>query len=132
MPGKKRGPKLREDMALAIARGASISQWARDNEIPDRTAREWAKKREFKELVAEHRRRLADRVIGQLSRIATKAVRAIERLMDNSPNDTVRLNAARSILTELVNITGFSELEQRITELERQHEREHRGASEEA
>jgi hypothetical protein len=118
MPGKRWSPTLRDDLALAVARGATIGQWAQENDIPARTAREWSRKPEFKTAVADHRRSIIDRAIGKMVRRLVKAVDQVGRLADNAASEAVRLAAARSIVNDLLAVRRDIEIEERLMRIE--------------
>jgi hypothetical protein len=116
---QRRNPKLIDELALEIAAGGSVRKWAADHGIPERTCYGWSGSPGFVELVQSHRRKMTDRVIGQLTGKASKAVRCLERLMEHGAADSVRLGAARAILSELVAIGNWADLEKRFCELEK-------------
>jgi hypothetical protein len=116
---QRRNPKLIDELALEIAAGGSVRKWAADNGIPERTCYGWSGSAGFKELVQSHRRKMTDQVIGQLTGKASKAVRTLERLMESGTGESVRLGAARAILSELVAIGNWADLEKRFCELEK-------------
>ena len=118
MPVIKKNPKLLDELALDVANGGSIPAWAVKHKISERTVYSWTAKPEFRAMVAMHRRRITDAVVGLLARCAKKSVVQIATLADSASAEPVRLAAARAILTELVNISGFADLEARIAQLE--------------
>jgi hypothetical protein len=60
-------------LALAIARGESISSWARQSEVPARTAFRWAADPKVRRAVEAWRRRSLGRAVGRMARLARKA-----------------------------------------------------------
>jgi hypothetical protein len=119
MPGKRWSPSLRDDLALAVARGVSIPRWSKERGVPERTCFEWSGKPAFKQAVDAHRRRLNDQMLGRLVQHGTRAVERLRRLADRAQSEAVQLGAAREILAQIVHISGFSEIERRLIELER-------------
>ena len=119
MPSTKRTPKLWDELAVEVANGGSIPAWAKKNKLSERTVYSWTGKAEFRALVSAHRRRITDAVIGELIRNAKKSVATIAKLAESATTEPVKLQAARAILTELVALTNWSALEERVAELEK-------------
>ncbi len=119
MPGGRKNPNLVDQLALHVAAGKSIRSWALANNLSERTCYGWSAESGFKLQVAEHRRRINDQAVGRLTRHTTRAIGKIARLMDNATSEVVQLNAARTILSELVNLANHHEIEDRIAALEK-------------
>jgi hypothetical protein len=118
---KKRNDLLMESLALAVSTGGKIAPWARKNGISERCARTWCARPEFKRMVREHRRVVVDRVLGMHIRLAESAIETIGRLMKQAESETVKLQAAKGIIADLMNITNFAEIDERLSALERDH-----------
>jgi hypothetical protein len=116
MPGP-RNRNLRTDLAVAVASGRSVAGWAREHNVPPRTAYSWAKSPEFKAAVEQYRRRAVDRAIGRLSRAATRAVDEIVKLTTGAKSEAVKLAAARAVLAELMAVTSHAENQKQLDEL---------------
>src|SRR4051794_32601868 len=67
-------------LALAIAGGESITAWAQENGVPERTAFYWAKDPKVRREVDACRRRALNQAIGRLTGMATNAVDGIAHL----------------------------------------------------
>ncbi len=106
-------------LSLAVASGMSVARWSKENSVPLRTCYTWSSTPEFKERVAEHRRRMVDRTIGRLTNHAARAVADIARLMKSRDSDAVRLSAARGLLQELLAVSSWSDLDRRLAEVEK-------------
>lgn len=117
MPSQRNEHRM-NSLAFAVAAGRSVSGWCGEHEIPKRTAYDWTKRPEFKAMVTAHRRRLMDAGLGKLTRHIGKAVEVIADLAAKAESESVRLAAARAILSELVAISNFADMEARIAELE--------------
>jgi hypothetical protein len=111
-------PKKKTQLALAIAQGASVSAWARANEVPLRTAYRWAAEPKVRATVESCRRRALDRAIGRLAMRATWAADRIAKLGADSKSDSVKLAALRAVLSDMMKVTEFHGLELRITDIE--------------
>jgi len=123
MPGPH-NRNLKTDLALAVAGGKSVAAWAREHEIPRRTAYTWAQTPEFKAAVESYRRRANDRAIGRLVRYATWAAAKLVKLAREAKSESVQLAATRAILMDRMTVADHAELEQRLAEIEKQlHER---------
>ena len=105
-------------LALAIARGESVAAWARQNEVPRRTGFRWARDTKVHLAVEARRRHALDRAIGRMARLALKAADAIGRLGDGAESESVQLRAWRAILADQMAVSKFSNLEQRMVEIE--------------
>jgi hypothetical protein len=53
-----------DQLAMAIAQGKSITEWARQNGAPWRTAQRWASEPDVRRHVEDWRRRILDRALG--------------------------------------------------------------------
>jgi hypothetical protein len=107
-------------LALAIARGESVAEWARRNNVPRRSAFRWASDPKVRRSVESWRRRALDRAIGRMAGLALKAANGIARLADGAESESVQLRSWRAILADQMAVSKFSNLEQRIVELEEQ------------
>jgi hypothetical protein len=107
-------------LALAIARGESVAAWARQNEVPRRTAFRWARDPKVRLAVEAGRRRALDRAIGRMASLALKAADAIAQLGKGAESESVQLRAWRAILADQIAVSKFSNLEQRMVEIEEQ------------
>ena len=106
-------------LALAMAAGRTVIDWARENNVPERTAYSWARSREVLDQVEAIRHAAIDRAVGRLSENATVAADEITRLVRESASDAVRLQAARAVLADLMAIADHAAFEQRLADLER-------------
>jgi hypothetical protein len=106
-------------LALAIAAGGTVKAWAKQHDVPERTAYKWARSPEVRNRVKRIRRRAIDRAIGRLSRYASAAAEQIARLAKGAESESVKLQAARAVLADLMQVANYADLEDRIAELER-------------
>jgi hypothetical protein len=68
------------NLALAIAEGESISAWAKENGVSERTAFYWAKDPKVRREVDACRRRALNEAIGRMTGMAMNAVDGIAHL----------------------------------------------------
>jgi transposase-like protein len=106
-------------LALAIAGGRTVKAWAKDHDVPERTAYSWARSPEVRNLVRRIQRRAIGRAAGCLSRNAAAAAAKIARLADSAQSESIQLQAARAVLAELMQLADYADHEDRIAELER-------------
>jgi hypothetical protein len=108
-------------LAAAIAGGESVSAWAarQTPPIPRRTAYRWSRLPDVRRAVESIRRRCLDRAAGKLARHATAAAETVAGLARSAESEAVKLAAARAVLADLMQVTDYSRLDERLAELER-------------
>jgi hypothetical protein len=99
-------PSKKTQLALAVAQGESVAEWARTNEVPRRTAFRWAKEVSVRTAV------------GRMAGRANWAVKGITTLAAGAESESVRLRALRAMLSDMMAVAKFSGLEQRMTQIE--------------
>jgi hypothetical protein len=97
-------------LALAMAGGTNVAAWAMENNVPKTTAYRWSRSTEVVKQVADIRSAVVDRVIGRLTDNAVAAVEEIGRLARNAGRDSVRLQAARAVVGELITVSNYATL----------------------
>jgi len=107
-----------ESLAKALAAGDSAATWAEAHAVPRRTAYRWAAEAGVKVRVRGLRQDLVTDAVGRLAGAATAAVDTLRGLLAESQPATVRLGAARAILTALIDVQTHAELADRVTHLE--------------
>jgi hypothetical protein len=105
-------------LAVALAQGSSISAWARANNVAKETARRWAREPEVRAEIDAFRRRAVDRAVGVFAKRAGWAANGICKLARAAESESVRLRAFRAVLDELMAVSKFSGLDERMAELE--------------
>jgi len=110
--------KKKTRLALAAARGASVTAWARANRVPLKTAHEWASEPELRATVELCRRRTLDRAVGRLAGRAIWAANEIAKLGKKAESQSFKLAALRAMLSDLMKVTEFAVLEARMTNIE--------------
>ena len=106
-------------LALALATGRTVRAWAKEHDVPERTAYKWARSPEVLTMVRRIRRRAIDRAVGRLSRYASAAAGQIAKLAKGAESESVKLQAARAVLADLMQVANYAELDDRIAALER-------------
>jgi hypothetical protein len=109
-----------ESLAQALAAGGSVAAWAAVNGVPHRTAYRWAAEEGLKARVRGLRQGLVTDAVGRLADAATSAVDTLRGLLSEGQPATVRLGAARAILSALIDVQSHSELADRLARLEEQ------------
>ena len=115
------------NLALAVAEGESIAEWARQNGVPERTAQRWAQDRNVRREVDACRRRALNQAVGRLTGMAMNAVDGIANLAKEADSESVQLRAWRGVLADLMSVSKFSVLEYRMTELEEEFDKRRQG-----
>ena len=119
MSGEQRNSRKKQ-LVIALIEGKSLEDWARENGISRRTAYRWAKDPKVKAAVNSHRRTAVDQSLAVMSEQVTWAAQAIGELGKNAASESVRLGALKAVFANLVAVSKFARLEERITELEEQ------------
>jgi len=107
-----------DQLAMAIALGKSVKQWARENEVPTRTAYRWASEPDVRRQVEDWRRRSLDRVLGWMAGHSFRAVKTLTKLSETAESESVQLSAVRAVLSDQIAIARHANLEYRMTEIE--------------
>ncbi len=107
-----------ESLAQALAAGDSTAAWAEVNDVPRRTAYRWAAAAGVKARVRGLRQDLVTDAVGRLAGAATAAVDTLRGLLAEGQPATVRLGAARAILSALIDVQAHAELADRLARLE--------------
>jgi hypothetical protein len=110
----------KSQLALALAQGLSIGGWARSNNVPMRTAYRWSREPAIRSAANSYRRRVIDRAVGRLARRATWAADMIAKLPKDAESAFVRLSALRAILSDMMNVSQFAMLEERMAHIQEQ------------
>jgi transposase-like protein len=110
--------RIDEQLALAIAMGASVEAAAERLGISKSTAyRRW-RDPVVKRRVADLRRDITDRSIGQLVAGLADAITVARQLMRESETESLRLKAAALLIETGLKAAAIAQLEQRIVDLE--------------
>jgi len=112
-------PKAKKiHLAAAIAQGESVAGWARENGVPRSTAFLWAREPGVRRTVEACRRRTLDRAIGRMTKRTLWASDRIAALAKAAESESVQLRALRSMLADVMAASKFSNLEDRLAQLE--------------
>jgi transposase-like protein len=110
--------RIDEQLALAIAMGASVEAAAERLGVSKSTAyRRW-RDPVVKRRVADLRRDITDRSIGQLVAGLADAITVARQLMRESETESLRLKAAALLIETGLKAAVIAQLEQRIVNLE--------------
>jgi hypothetical protein len=110
----------KNQLAVAIARGESITEWAGQNEVPLRTAYRWSRDPRVRRAIEAWRRRALNQALGRLAGLSMKAAEGIARLGESAESESVQLRAWRAVLADQMAVARFSDLEQRMLAIEEQ------------
>jgi hypothetical protein len=118
-PSPQNSPKnTKSHLAVAIATGESAAAWASQNGVDKRTAQRWAREPELRAAVESIRRRVIDGAVGIMIKNMKKATTQIVTLGESADSESVRLAASRAVLSDMMTVYKFGELEKRMTEIE--------------
>ena len=117
---RERRTSLKSKLAAAMAEGKSSAEWASASGVAERTAQRWANEPEVRAEVESFRRGTLDQAVGQMSGRVAWAIEKIAGLAEHAKSESVRLAALRSILFDMMAVSDFTGLEERITKLEEQ------------
>lgn len=107
-----------EALAIHIAAGGKVSGFANDRAIPLRTVQRWATEPRLIERVNELRHIATDEAVGLLSQSSRAAVLTLRQLTLAGDSHGVRLSAARTILSLLIELRTYHENEARLRAIE--------------
>jgi transposase-like protein len=105
-------------LALALAQGYSAAKWARAHGVPKNTAYRWAREPEVRKAIQAHRRRLIDEAVGKMTKNTSKVADVLIRLARDGDSHSIQLRAARAVYSDLIALSKYSDLEERMTEVE--------------
>jgi hypothetical protein len=111
-------------LAAAIARGVSVRSWARKNDVPRTTAQRWAKETSVRTEAQTIRRAMLDQFVGAMASRSALVVRGITGLAKDAESESVKLNALKTIMGQMMSVAKYSELEGRIAEFEEELRRD--------
>ncbi|MEU9758892.1 hypothetical protein [Streptomyces sp. NPDC047985] len=109
--------KNRPAAVVALARGNTAEQAAREAGVSGRTIRRWMEEAEFGREVTATRTELLQLAVGQLAAASTKAVATLVDALDNEKGQA-RVQAARVLLDAVLALRESLDLEQRLAALE--------------
>jgi hypothetical protein len=108
----------KSQLAIAIAQGGSVAEWARANSVPRSTAYKWANEREFRRQVEACRRQSIDQAVDYLAKLTPWAAARIAELAESADSESVRLRALRAIFADMMAASKYTGLEERVGHLE--------------
>jgi hypothetical protein len=120
---------LQMKLAVAVANGMSVKNWATRNEVPVRTAYEWAAQPDLLAEINLIRRRALDEAIGLLAKNATPSVKGIVKLSKDANSESVKLSACRAVFSDFIAVSKYNGIEGRIAKLEEESRERDRNAS---
>ncbi len=104
-------------LIMALAAGVSARRAAEKAGFSPRTVQRRLRDDGFCREVARARGRIISRTTAMLARTSLRAVRTLDKLLDDE-NPAVKRMAARGVLDSLARISAQAEIEERIAQLE--------------
>ena len=112
--------KVEERLIQTLACGASIEGAARECGASSRTIHRRLADPQFRRRVQQIRSDMMQRIAGSLTAASTEAMRTLIELMKPTSPATIRLGAARTVLECAMRMNEFTELEDRVAEMEQE------------
>jgi hypothetical protein len=109
----------KEQLALHLASGGGVADWARAHGLPDRTAYSWSRSPEVRDRTESLRRAVLAEAVKQLGAHAAAAAGQIVKLAENAQSETVRLQAARAVLAEFMCVSNYTSMAGQLADIER-------------
>jgi hypothetical protein len=97
-----------------------IKEWAKQQGVTSRAAYRTAEKPAVRARAAELRRQAIDQAVGRLADAAVTAALTLWDLMSTERPETIRLGAARAVLSALIEVRSHAEYCNRFAEIEKQ------------
>jgi hypothetical protein len=114
----------KDQLALHLASGGAVADWARANGLPDRTVYTWSRSSEVRERTESLRRAVLAEAVQRLGAHAAAAAGPIVKLAEKAQSEAVRLPAARAVLAEFVSASNDTGMAAQLADIERRlHER---------
>ena len=88
--------------------------------MPKRTALRWAAEPKVRAAVEACRRRVLDRAVGRMTIDVKWATKGIFELGKSAASESVRLSALRAVVSDMMAVSKFGGLEDRMTQIEEQ------------
>jgi transposase-like protein len=106
----------KEQLALHLASGEGVAEWARAHGIPDRTAYSWSRSPEVRDRTESIRRAVLAEAVKQLGAHAAAAAGQIVKLAENAQSEAVRL---RAVLAEFMSVSNYTSMAGQLADIER-------------
>ena len=111
---------LKTRLATAIAEGQACRRVGERKPRGRADGPAWAAEPDVRTEVESFRRTALDQAVGRMAKRVAWATERIAHLADNAKSESVRLAAVRSILSDIMAISDFTGLEERIAGLKEQ------------
>jgi hypothetical protein len=109
----------KDQLALHLASGGGVADWARAHAIPDRTVYTWSRSPEVRERTESFRRAVLAEAVQRLGAHAAAAAGQIVKLAETAQSEAVRLQAARAVLAEFVSASNYTSMAAQLADIER-------------
>jgi hypothetical protein len=129
MPASKKTPDLIVVLALTIASGGRINDFAREHGVSVRTVNDWMHLPEYRAALDQARARVIDSALGKLVANLAMAVETVAELARSAPEASIRLSAARGLINDWCNVSQARENKRELLELRRRLDEIERGGT---
>ena len=109
----------KDQLALHLASGGAVADWARAHGIPDRTAYSWSRFPEVRERTESFRRAVLAEAVKRLGAHAAAAAGQIVKQAEDARSETVRLQAARAVLAEFMSASNYTSMAGQLADIVR-------------
>jgi hypothetical protein len=109
----------KDQLALHLASGGVVADWARAHGLPERIAYSWSRSSDVRERTESLRRAVLAEAVKQLGAHAVAAAGQIVKLAEDARSETVRLQAARAVLAEFLSASNDTSMAGRLADIER-------------
>lgn len=106
------------ELVMAIAEGKPVHEWATNNGVPRRTAYRWAREPKVRAKVETIRRQALDQAVGQMTSNIGMVTAGIMELAQGASSESVRLAALRAVASDMMALSKFGVMEDRMTKIE--------------
>jgi hypothetical protein len=107
----------KDQLALHLASGGGVADWAGAHGIPERTAYTWSRSPEVRDRTESIRRAVLADAVQQLGAHAAAAGQIV-KLAEDAQIEAVRLQAARAVLAEFVSASNDTGMDGRLADIE--------------
>ena len=104
-------------LGRAVARGRTVTAWAKQNDVSAEVARGWAVLPEFLEFVDKCRLQHTDRMVGKIASRVPRAIDRLAELAESSENVAVGVAAAKALIEKWVLLSAHFEQGKQFADL---------------
>src|SRR3954465_14151765 len=119
---------LYESLVIAVATGSTIAAWCKRTGTGRTTVSGWQREPRFAEDVARIRSELLNEAVGKFTKAVSDVADGMIKLARSATSEATRLAAQKAVLENLVQLTEFAEIKQRIEAIEQRLKEPQKGS----